>query len=111
MYEHTVDETHGAFAQMHLFLESAAAWCHDRGALDSAGELESWTIRLEELIEDARLLPESLTIESARRSQNERPQQAASQPPVTASTATPKSVGPAAGPRTGAPAAPTVRRR
>ncbi|MEV6513915.1 hypothetical protein AB0M61_48450 [Streptomyces sp. NPDC051642] len=111
MYEHTVDEGHGAFAQMHQFLESAANWCRDRGTLDSAGQLDSWTTRLEELIEDARLLPESLTIESARPPRNERRKQAALQPSPSASTTKPAPVLPADGPRAGAAAPAAVRHR
>ncbi|MFE9601568.1 hypothetical protein [Streptomyces hokutonensis] len=111
VYEHTVADGHGAFAQMHQFLESAANWCHDRGALDSAGELTSWTTRLEELIEDAQLLPESLVIESAAVSRNERQEQAARPPSPTASTTKPAPVLPADGPRAGAAAPVAVRRR
>ncbi|MFI5804391.1 hypothetical protein [Streptomyces sp. NPDC051561] len=111
VYEHTVDEDHGAFPQMRQFLESAANWCRDRGALNSAGELESWTIRLEELIEDVRLLPEALAIESAGRSRSERRKQPALQPAPPASTTKPAPVRPADGPRTGATAPPVVRRR
>ncbi|MGQ4480268.1 hypothetical protein [Streptomyces sp. SAS_276] len=108
VYEHTVDDGHGAFAQMHQFLESAANWCRDRGALDCAGELESWAIRLEELIEDARLLPESPAIESARQSGNERRQQAALRPyPPTG----PGPVRSADSPRAGTAAPPAVCRR
>lgn len=111
VYEHTVDEGHGAFAQMHQFLESAANWCHDRGALHSAGELESWTIRLEELIEDARLLPESLTIESARQPWNEHQKQTALQPSPAASTTTSAPLLPADGPSAAAAVPTAVRRR
>ncbi|MFF8918289.1 hypothetical protein ACF08M_34580 [Streptomyces sp. NPDC015032] len=111
VYEHTVDEGHGAFAQIHQFLESAANWCRDGGALDSAGELESWAIRLEELIEDVRLLPESLAIESAWRSRDELVKQAALQPSPTKSTTKPAPVRPSDGLRAGAAAPPAVRRR
>ncbi|WP_019070578.1 hypothetical protein [Streptomyces hokutonensis] len=111
MYEHTIADGHGALAQLHQFLESAANWCHDRGALDSAGELKSWTSRLDELIEDAQLLPESLAIESAWRSTNARRKEVALQPVPTASTTKPASVRPADAPRARAAAPSAVRRR
>jgi hypothetical protein len=111
VYEHTIADGHGALAQLHQFLESAANWCRDRGALDSAGELESWTTRLDELIEDTQLLPESLAIESDWRSTNARRKEVALQPSPTASTAKPASVRPADAPRAGAAAPSAVRRR
>ena len=111
VFDHTVDEPHGAFAQAHLFLESAANWCRTRGALDSADQLDSWTHSLEELIEDVRVLPESLAIESAWRSIDELGKQAALQPSPTTSTTKPAPVRPTDGPHAGTTASPAGRRR
>ncbi|MER5613952.1 hypothetical protein [Streptomyces sp. NPDC002215] len=111
VFDHTVDEAHGAFAQAHLFLESAANWCRDRGALDSAYQLDSWALRLEELIDDVRGLPESLAIESGWRYLDERRAQVALRPSPTAPAAKPTAAQPD-GARVVPPAAsPAVRRR
>ncbi|HEY9327311.1 MAG TPA: hypothetical protein VIS09_03555 [Streptomyces sp.] len=87
VFDHTVDDGHGAFAQMHQFLESAAKWCHSHGAFGAADELGLWAIRLEELIEDVRLLPESLSVEFA---------EAATRPPPAAAPRSPATTQPAA---------------
>ncbi|MFJ9900726.1 hypothetical protein ACIQPR_46125 [Streptomyces sp. NPDC091280] len=108
VFEHTVDDAHGAFAQMHQFLDSGANWCRDRGALGSAGELESWALRLEELIEDVRLLPESLAIESVRQPGNEHRSQAAPGPHTPTG---PALVRPADSPPAPAAAPPAAGRR
>ncbi|MFD9427330.1 MULTISPECIES: hypothetical protein [unclassified Streptomyces] len=94
VFDHTVDEGHGAFAQAHLFLESAANWCRDCGALDSADQLDSWAHRLEELIDDVRVLPESLAVESGWRYLDERRAQVALRPSPTTPTAKPTAAQP-----------------
>lgn len=107
VFDHTVDDGHGAFAQMHQFLESAANWCRERGALDSANELESWAIRLEELIVYVRLLPEGLSTEFAGQAH----EQQVSRPSSAATTSKPSSAPPAAAPVAPAPQPPPVKRR
>ncbi|MFD7070591.1 hypothetical protein ACFV97_25530 [Streptomyces sp. NPDC059913] len=67
VFDHATDDAHGAFAQMHNFLESAATWCQERGARDSADQLGAWALRLEKLIEDVRVFSESLAIEAGWR--------------------------------------------
>lgn len=89
VFEHTVDDGHGAFAHLHQFLESAANWCHEQGASISADELGSWAIRLEELIEDIRLLPEGLSMEIAGQAREQQVQAASRPSPAAASNASP----------------------
>ncbi|MFJ6438489.1 hypothetical protein [Streptomyces sp. NPDC091416] len=95
VFDHTVDDEHGAFAQMHQFLESAASWCTDRGALVAADELKVWVIRLEELIEDASLLTETLAVDLSAASLLSRSQpDADTRAPATSRPATTNVAGP-----------------
>ncbi|MFE2942945.1 hypothetical protein ACFXKG_28390 [Streptomyces sp. NPDC059255] len=110
VFDHTVDDEHGAFPRIHQFLESAANWCDEHGAPNSAATLTSYAIRLEELIEDIRLLPEELSAELTTQALLAAQTRAPIRPPpVTTSTSTPAPP-PAAG-TTPATPAPSVKRR